>query len=208
MPVIKKHVQTHAPSGSPGADRRDAFGDFCHGDISVGLFKEMFFEGRIPIPQGANLLEIGCAEVDWSAPFKLRRPDVHITAVDQRDCARPKADVLLKGDLLTPDLFPPASYDVIIAISVVCHVGIGRYGDRRDPDGDVMVMQHLKRWLRHDGVLYLDVPFRPEGDSTAFRQYNQADLHTRVIQDWHIVDWQVFESSHPDGPYMALVLRP
>ena len=206
--MLRKHVQRPVTHGSPGSERRDEIGDFCHGDISVGLFKEMWYAGRIPIPLNAKLLEIGCAEVDWSAPFKLRRPDVHITSVDQRECDRPQTDVLLRGDLLKSGLFPAASFDVIIAISVVCHVGVGRYGDQPDPDGDLKVMQHLKRWLKPDGILYLDVPYRPDGESTAFRQYNADDLQRRVVQDWTVVDWQLFPSSHPDGPYMAMVLRP
>jgi len=207
--LIKKHVQRGGISPSPGAERTDGFGEFCHGDISVGLFKEMWYAGRIPIPPEARLLELGCAEVDWSQPFKIRRPDVQITAVDQRHPgARPAADVMRRGNLLDRDLFPPAAFDVAIAISVVCHVGVGRYGDPTEPDGDQIVMRHVKRWLKPGGVFYLDVPYRPEGPSTAFRQYNEADLQARVIQDWTVLDRQVFPSSHPDGPYVALVLTP
>lgn len=188
----------------------DGLGDFCTGDVCVGWFKEMWYADRIPIPQGARILEIGCAEVDWSKPFKARRPDVHITAVDQRYVERPAADILLERDLLKegPDLFPRHSFDVAIAVSVIEHVGIGRYGDHVDPDGDSKVMGYLRDWLKPDGLLYMDVPYRPEGPSTPFRAYNEADLQERVIKGWRCVDRQFFESFHPDGPYIALVLKP
>lgn len=186
----------------------DDHGEFCPGDVCVGFFKDMWFAGRIPIPHGAKILEIGCAEVDWSQPFKIRRPDVHVTGVDQRaGFKRPALDVLLQKNLIDPDLFDPASFDVVIAVSVVEHIGVGRYGDVVDPDGDIKVMKYLKRWLKPDGVLYMDVPYRPEGPSTDFRQYNEADLQARVIQDWKVIDRQFFESKHPDGPYIALVLK-
>jgi SAM-dependent methyltransferase len=202
------HSSSRAPVGADAID--DGLGEWCRGDLCVGFFKEMWYAGRIPIPFGARILEIGAAEVDWSAPFKARRPDVQITALDQRFVERPAADVWLQKDLLVagPELFPRQSFDVVVAISVIEHVGIGRYGDHVDPDGDITVMQYLKRWLRPDGVMYLDVPYRPDGPSTPFRAYNEADLQQRVIQDWRVIDRQFFTSTHPDGPYIALVLRP
>lgn len=189
---------------------------FNHGgDLCLGFFKEMYEAGRVPIPPKARILEVGCAEWDFCTPMKAVRPDVHITAVDQRGVGpkgRPGADVLRagKGDgnLLVPHLFPAASFDVIVAVSVIEHVGIGRYQDDIDPDGDCKAMRHARRWLTPDGLMYLDVPYRPEGESTPFRQYNEADLQARVIQDWTVVDRQFFPSDHPDGPYIALVLKP
>lgn len=190
--------------------------DFNHGgDLCLGFFKEMFEAGRVQIPQGAKILEVGCAEWDFATPMKRARPDVHITCVDQRGVGpkgRPGADVLITdkhgGNILRPDLFPEATFDVVIAVSVIEHVGIGRYQDERDEQGDVKAMQHLKRWIKPSGLMYLDVPFRPDGPSTPFRQYNAADLKARVIQDWTEVDRQFFTADHPDGPYIALVLHP
>lgn len=188
---------------------------FNHGgDLCLGFFKEMYEAGRVPIPQGAKLLEVGCAEWDFCTPMKQARPDVHITAVDQRGVGpkgRPGADVLVTdkhgGNILRSDLFPPETFDVIVAVSVIEHVGIGRYQDPRDDQGDVLAMQHLVKWLKADGLIYLDVPYRPKGPSTPFRQYNEADLQARVIQNLRVVDRQFFPADHPDGPYIALVLK-
>ncbi len=169
----------------------------------------MWFAGRIPVPFGAHVLEVGCAEADWLTPMKAERPDVHLTGVDQREHPpRPGADRLVRGDLLNAHLFPPASFDVIIAVSVIEHVGIGRYGDALHADGDSLAMRHLHTWVKPDGVLYMDVPYRPKGPSTPFRAYNEADLQRRVIQGWTEVDRQFFTADHPDGPYIALVLKP
>jgi len=121
---------------------------------------------------------------------------------------RPGADELVLGDLLNASLFPPASFDVVIAVSVIEHVGVGRYGDTIDPDGDIRAMQNIKRWLKPNGLMYMDVPYRPTGSSTPFRQYNEADLQARVINGWKVVDREHFSPQHPDGPYVALVLKP
>lgn len=188
---------------------------FNHGgDLCLGFFKEMYEAGRVPIPQGARVLEVGCAEFDACGPLKAARPDVHLTAVDWRKVDRPAADVLLQGNLLDQDLFPASSFDVILAVSVIEHVGIGRYQDPVVEDGDTQAMAHLRRWLRPSGLVYLDVPYRGAGRSTPFRAYSEADLQRRVIAGWTEVDRQEFEGRqeggdiHCDAPYIALVLRP
>lgn len=179
------------------------------GDVSHGIFEDQWLAGHVDIPPGARVLEIGCAEADWLTPMKGLRPDLHLTGVDHRGpLTRPGADVLLQDDILRADLFPPASFDVIVATSVIEHVGISRYGDRKDPDGDTNAMRNCRRWLKPEGFLYLDVPYRPHGPSTPFRAYDDADLQTRVIGDWTVVHRQLAESSHPDGPYIVLVLKP
>ena len=178
-------------------------------DVSHGLFEDQWKAGQIPMPHGSRVLELGCAEADWLTPMKRLRPDLHLTGVDQRrHDPRPGADVLIQGNLLDPDLFPPESFDVIVACSVICHVGISRYGDPVDPDGDTKALANCRRWLTPEGLLYLDVPYRPTGRSTPFRAYNEPDLQRRVIGDWTVRHRVVVESSHPDGPYLVLVLTP
>jgi len=186
-------------------------------DHCLGFFREMYEAGRVPIPQHARVLEIGSAEADWLTPFKDSRPDVHLTGMDQRspgekgangDYGRPGADVFVLGDLLNADLFAPASFDVIVAISVIEHVGIGRYGDPLDPDGDMKAMAHCHRWVKPNGLMYIDVPYRPQGPSDPFRKYNETDLRARVIHGWREIDRQHFDANHPDAPYVALVLKP
>lgn len=180
-----------------------------HGDMCVGFFRELWDRGDIQIPLGARVLEVGCAEMDWLTPMKAARPDLHLTGVDQRSHPeRPGADRLIQGNILEADLFAPASFEAVIAVSVLAHVGIGRYGDPIAADGDMTAMANIRRWLKPDGLLYLDVPYRPEGDSTPFRKYNEADLQTRIIGTWRVVARQQFEATHVDAPYVALVLRP
>lgn len=178
--------------------------DICH-----GFFDVMYHQGRVPIPKGARVLEVGSAEADFVTPLKKLRPDLHITCMDQRKHAdRPGADVIRLGNLLNPSEFPPASFDVIIACSVIEHVGIGRYADPLDDDGDSRAMRHLHEWITPDGLLYLDVPYRPEGPSTPFRQYNEKDFCARVLYGWTEIDREYFHPNHPDAPYVAVVLKP
>ncbi len=55
--------------------------------------------------------------------------------------------------------FAPESFDLIINCSAIEHVGLGRYGDGAEPDGDLSVMSMLREVLRpHTGVMLLTIP--------------------------------------------------
>ena len=52
----------------------------------------------------------------------------------------------------------PGSYDVALSISSFDHDGLGRYGDPLAPDGDLMSMADVARYLRPDGLALIAVP--------------------------------------------------
>ena len=47
--------------------------------------------------------------------------------------------------------FPEASFDAVSSTCVMCHVGLGRYGDRVDPRGDFKMMVEVARVLKPGG---------------------------------------------------------
>jgi SAM-dependent methyltransferase len=51
-----------------------------------------------------------------------------------------------------------AHFDLIINCSAIEHVGLGRYGDSREADGDLRAMQVLRRLLKPRGTMLLTVP--------------------------------------------------
>jgi SAM-dependent methyltransferase len=192
------------------------------GDLCLGFFQACGELGLLPpIPHGGKVLEIGCAEADWLTPMKAARPDLHLTGLDQRDCGkRPGADALIRADVLTYD-FPPASFDVIIAVSMIEWAGIDKYGAPVDPVGDLHTLQRARTWIKPDGWLYFDVPYSPDGSgrerNAPMRVYTDADF-TRLLaaSGWAVEARQFFEgildvrlgNRHPDGPYLAHVVRP
>lgn len=50
------------------------------------------------------------------------------------------------------------SPDIIISFSVVEHIGLGRYGDELDEDGDFKFMQRTHDLLKEDGYFILGIP--------------------------------------------------
>jgi hypothetical protein len=62
------------------------------------------------------------------------------------------------GDLMVPETMPAAACDSLSCLHVIEHVGLGRYGDKLDPNGWMLAMQTLARMLVPEGRLYLSVP--------------------------------------------------
>lgn len=62
-----------------------------------------------------------------------------------------------RADLLALP-FPDRSVQSLSCMHVVEHVGLGRYGDPLDPDGDIKAMRELRRVLAPGGSLLFVVP--------------------------------------------------
>ena len=113
----------------------------------------------------------------WAARvIRETRPAVHIdvssslyfSAIVSAFCRvkfydyRP-ADLHLSGlETRAADLcklpFPDSSIDSLSCMHVVEHVGLGRYGDSLDPDGDLKAIAELKRVLAPGGNFLFVVP--------------------------------------------------
>lgn len=59
---------------------------------------------------------------------------------------------------LTHLSFPDASIESLSCMHVVEHIGLGRYGDALDPDGDLKAISELKRVVKKNGTLLFVVP--------------------------------------------------
>lgn len=176
------------------------------GDLCLSFWALAHNSGWIEFPARAAVLEIGCAEADWQTPMLALRPDLHITGVDWRKCDRPGRTI--QGDILAPTLFQPATFDAIVSVSAIEHVGLGAYeGDPCDRDGDRRAMENACRWLKPGGWMYLDVPY---GDTYSacsnYRRYDDAALQQRILPGFRVRYWAKCDAQHADSPYMALLL--
>ena len=189
-------------------------------DLCLGFFQTFWEQGLLPeLPSGARVLEIGSAEADWLSPMKAARPDLYLVGIDQREAGqRSGADELILADVLTYE-FPEASFDAIIAVSMIEWAGTGKYNDPIDPEGDLHTLQRARRWIKPDGWLYFDVPYydgdRPKDRNGIMRVYSDDDF-ARLLEasGWRPVERCYFSGenergyTHPDGPYMAHLVRP
>lgn len=178
----------------------DPKGDFC-----VGFFAKALEANAIHFPQGAHVLEIGSQDADWLGEMSRLRPDLTLSGLDWRDNPDPR---VRKGDVLTVEI-PRESFDAIVSISTIEHIGLGAYGDPSDPYGDVKTMQRCAAWLKPGGWMYLDVPCgegrQKDGN---YRRYSDADVEFRLKAPFQRESYRhIHTPDHPDAPYIALVLH-
>lgn len=82
----------------------------------------------------------------------------------------------------------PRLFDSIISISSYEHDGLGRYGDRINPNGDIEAMQKTKKMLKDGGLLFLAVPVGKEAIVwNLHRVYGPLRLKA-LLEGWEVVD--------------------
>lgn len=95
---------------------------------------------------------------------------------------RPPALVLDNLDCSHVDLlalpFADNSISSLSCMHVLEHIGLGRYGDPLDPDGDIKAIEELKRVLMPGGTLLIAVPVSrvPRIRFNAHRIYSYSQL--------------------------------
>lgn len=175
-----------------------------------------------PIAHGGSVLEVGSCDTDFVKRVKAADPSLKVTGLDQRKYnGKDPTDILL-ADVLTVD-FPKESFDCVCSLSALEHIGLGRYQDPLDPDGDIKAVQRIREWLKPGGWLYFDVPYTPEGyqlfDTNKCRCYDAAALLERFgphdvlgVATSHCEQWlpEIPTTNHA-GPrpwwYIALLVR-
>ncbi|MGH9942028.1 MAG: DUF268 domain-containing protein [Pyrinomonadaceae bacterium] len=114
------------------------------------------------------------------------------------------ADLQLSGlsseaaDLLALP-FADASLQSLSCMHVVEHVGLGRYGDPLDPEGDLKAMAELRRVVAPGGTLLFAVPVgRPKLMFNAHRIYSYAQVMERFTE-LELVEFTLIPDHAADG---------
>lgn len=93
--------------------------------------------------------------------YDLRPADVHL---DNLECK--------KADLINLP-FADNSIESLSCMHTIEHVGLGRFGDEIDPDGDLKAINELKRVLKKGGDLLFVIPVgKPRIQYNAHRNYS------------------------------------
>lgn len=95
--------------------------------------------------------------------------------------------------------FPDASVDSISCMHVVEHVGLGRYGDPLDPNGDLKAIDELKRVLAPGGSLLFVVPIgQPRIMFNAHRIYAYRQI-IEYFLGLELVEFSLIPDKPEDG---------
>lgn len=96
--------------------------------------------------------------------------------------------------------FTDGSIQSISCMHVVEHVGLGRYGDQLDPDGDLKAISELKRVLAVNGNLLFVLPIggAPRIMFNAHRIYSYSQI-AKLFFDFEMVEFALVPDNPMDG---------
>jgi len=103
-----------------------------------------------------------------------------------------------KGDL-TALPFPDNSVKSLSCMHTIEHIGLGRYGDPIDPDGDLKAIKELKRVLAPGGSLLFVVPMgQPRIAFNAHRIYGYSQIR-EYFSDLTLKEFALIPQYEKDG---------
>ena len=90
--------------------------------------------------------------------------------------------------------FHDASLPCVSSLSVIEHIGLGRYGDQLDPDGDLKAINEIKRITQKAGSVLINVPIgkSPLIAFNAHRIYSKEQIEDLfsgfILKDFSFLD--------------------
>lgn len=156
-------------------------------DPGISLFSASMRAGApMTFTPGMKVLEVGCCESDWLERAARTWPECLFVGVDARATNGEALDGRITRYRLDViyDRFDPESFDAVVSLSAIEHIGLGHYGDPLDPDGDTKAIANGWRWLKPGGWLYFDVPYSPAGYRVAGTEYRLYDDDARWTRLW------------------------
>ena len=134
-----------------------------------------FVHRHLPYPYRGRVLDVGYLESELI--FQIASLGFETWGIDIRPPAVEFSGIrFIQGDVIQYPL-KPHSFDVVVAVSTVEHIGLQAYGNvAADPQGDLHALQAAHRALKPRGRLILTVPFGMLGASDWYRVYDHKAL--------------------------------
>ena len=121
---------------------------------------------------------------------------------DYRPAKLVLSDLESKGGDLLHLPFQDQSVYSISCMHTIEHVGLGRYGDPMDGEGDIKAIKELKRVVAKDGNLIIVVPVgKPRIEFNAHRIYSYEQILSLVADDkFELKEFAFIPESDDEGP--------
>lgn len=122
-----------------------------------------------------SILDFGAFES--TLPLQLAALGHEVTVWDQRPYPFSHSRIhVISDDILSERATQNRTFDVVMSISTVEHIGLGNYGDITDQDGDKRAVSALWRMVRPGGRLIVTVPAGVGSVQRGYRIYDHVRL--------------------------------
>ena len=103
------------------------------------------------------------------------------------------------GDLLKLP-FKDNSVESLSCMHTIEHIGLGRYGDKIDPEGDLKAIKELIRVLKSGGDLFIVVPIGyPQRVCFNAHRIYEAEIFIKYFEDLTLKEFSLIPEDEKDG---------
>jgi SAM-dependent methyltransferase len=168
------------------------------------------------LPQTGLVLDVGSCDASYL--FIVQQTDRELHCMDPRGCGEgvPGGARFFCESIIGNSL-PADTYDAVMFVSVIEHIGLPCYGQKPFPSGDVLALAEAWRLLRPEGRVLVTLPAGCDRITSWYRQYSPGRLHklfhgwTHSVTYWgyqggqyvEIPEDQVERHDYRDTPYVS-----
>jgi SAM-dependent methyltransferase len=128
------------------------------------------------IPSKGRILDVG--STGSQLPLMLVGLGYEVWTIDVRKYEY--EDIVNNLNCVVGDIrgtnFSTSFFDIVLTVSTIEHVGLGRYGDPVDMEGDRKAVEEIRRVMKDGGVLLMTVPLGKVSIKKLHRVYDQESL--------------------------------
>jgi SAM-dependent methyltransferase len=161
------------------------------GTVAVGAVNERVVElpyvlrALARVPAGGTVLDVGASESLVS--ILLASLGYDVTAIDPRPypLSHPRLEIVT-GEVQHWE--PPRTFDAVICLSTIEHIGLGAYGEKEGGErADLQAMKRIRDCTAPGGILVLTTPFGTAQTDSFTRVYDRSGLD-ELLGGWQIED--------------------
>lgn len=131
-----------------------------------------------------QILDVGSSESLLA--YELASLNYDVTAIDIRPIALSHPNLkFVKTDICQPVL-ATTSFDCVIALSTLEHIGLGWYGDKIGEELDCQAVKQIYALLKPGGSFILTVPYGKSAVTPVHRIYDRTSLQ-KLVREFTIV---------------------
>ncbi len=159
----------------------------------------------IPKNKSLKILDIGCrysilAIQLASLGHKVDGIDINSYNLKHPNFNFKRQDIIKSG-------FKENTFDIVISLSTLEHIGLGRYGDQLDKEADTKVVKEVSRILSSNGRLLLTVPFGNKGVTPWYRVYDFPSIEKLLKDNGFKIDGMKFYREQEKGYWIPTTLE-